>query len=52
MLEIFLNEGGTLIDLEKKIEVSENVLKQVQENKDRLKEGFEPKKERKVRKDE
>lgn len=39
-LEIFLNEGGTLIDLEKKIEVSENVLKQVQENKDRLKEGF------------
>ena len=29
-LEIFLNEGGSLSDLEKKIEVNENVMKQVE----------------------
>ena len=28
-LEIFLNEGGSLLDLEKRIEVNENVRKQV-----------------------
>lgn len=32
-LELILNEGGSLADLEKKIEISDNVLKQVQENK-------------------
>jgi len=35
-LEIFLNEGGSLIELEKKIEISENVLKQVKENDKKL----------------
>ena len=29
-LEVFLNEGGSLLDLEKKIEVNENVMKQVE----------------------
>jgi hypothetical protein len=29
-LELLLNEGGSLADLEKQIEISENVLKQVQ----------------------
>lgn len=32
-LQIFLNEGGSLAELEKKIEVSEDVLKQVKVNK-------------------
>ena len=35
-LEIFLNEGGRLKDIESRIEVSENVLKQVKENKEKL----------------
>ena len=29
-LEVFLNEGGSLMDLEKRIEVNENVMKQVE----------------------
>jgi hypothetical protein len=32
-LQIFLDEGGKLSDIEKKIEVSETVLKQVKRNK-------------------
>lgn len=32
-LKILLDEGGKLIDIEKKIEVSESVLKQVKKNK-------------------
>lgn len=32
-LEIFLNDGGALKDLENKIEIDENVAKQVKENK-------------------
>lgn len=35
-LELFLNEGGTLKSIESRIEVSENVLKQVKENKQKL----------------
>jgi hypothetical protein len=35
-LEMFLNEGGMLKDLEKKIEVSEEVAKQVRINKGKL----------------
>ena len=35
-LEIFLNEGGMLKDLEKKIEVSDEVAKQVKLNKKKL----------------
>jgi hypothetical protein len=35
-LELFLNEGGLLKDLEKKIEVSEEVAKQVRINKGKL----------------
>lgn len=35
-LQIFLNTGGRLKDIENQIEVSENVLKQVQENKEKL----------------
>lgn len=36
--------------MEKKIEVNENVMKQVEENKEKLMLGFGPKKEKKVRK--
>ena len=35
-LEIFLNEGGAIKHLEGRIEVSENVIKQVKENKEKL----------------
>jgi hypothetical protein len=35
-LQIFLDEGGLLKDIEKKIEVSEEVAKQVKLNKNRL----------------
>lgn len=35
-LELFLNEGGMLRDLEKRIEVSEEVAKQVRLNKKKL----------------
>jgi hypothetical protein len=35
-LQIFLDEGGKLSDIEKKIEVSEAVLKQVKKNKELL----------------
>ena len=49
-LEVFLNEGGSLLDLEKRIEVNENVKKQVEENQEKLMKGFGPKKEKKVRK--
>jgi hypothetical protein len=47
-LEIFLNEGGSLSQLESKIEVSENVLQQVKVNKEKLMEVLGDKDKKKV----
>lgn len=47
-LEIFLNEGGSLAQLESRIEVSEDVLKQVKVNKEKLMEGMGEKEKKKL----
>ena len=48
-VQIFLNEGGALSKLEERIEVDENVAKQVKQNIDKLIVGFDDNRARKKR---
>ena len=48
-VQIFLNEGGALSKLEERIEVDENVAKQVKQNAEKLIVGFDDNRARKKR---